>query len=71
MTDCEDEIIKFAVIVLLCSITLNFSKIEIIGNTIDMSRLNKGDFILANIPVDLPEEIPFLQYSSKLFIISV
>ena len=30
-----------------------------IENTIDMQRLNKGDFILANIPVDLPEAIPF------------
>ena len=26
-----------------------------IGNTIDMPRVNKGDFILSNIPVDLPE----------------
>ena len=24
-----------------------------------MPRINKGDFILANIPVDLPEVIPF------------
>ena len=75
MIDFEDEIIKLKikikVIVLLCSITLNFSKIEMIGNTIDMIRINKGDFILSNIPVDLPEAIPFLQYSSKLFIISV
>ena len=31
-----------------------------IGNTIDMPRINKVDFILANIPVDLPESIPFL-----------
>ena len=39
-----------------------------IGNTIDMPRIKKGDFILANIPVDLPEAIQCLQYSSKLFI---
>ena len=71
MTDFEDEIIKLTVIILLCRIILNFSKIEMIGNTIDMPRLNKGDFILANIPVDLPGAIPFLQYSSTLFIISV
>ena len=71
MTDYEDEIIKLTVIVLFCSITLNFSKIEMIVNTLDMTRLNKGDFILANIPVDLPEAIPFLQYSSELFIKSV
>ena len=36
-----------------------------------MPRINKGDFILANIPVDLPEAIPFLQYSSKLLIIHI
>ena len=71
MTDFEDEIIKLTVIVLLCRNPLNFYKIEMIGNTIDMPIINKGDFILANIPVDLPEAIPFLQYSSKLFIISV
>ena len=46
MTDFEDEIIKLTVIVLLCSIILHFSKIEMIGNTIDMPRINKGDFIL-------------------------
>ena len=40
MTDFEDEIIKLTIIVLLCSITLNFSKIEMIGNTIDMPRIN-------------------------------
>ena len=57
MTDIEDEIIKLIVIVLLCSITLNVSTIEMIGNTIDMTRINKGDFILANIPVVLPEDI--------------
>ena len=69
MTDFEDEIIKLTAIVLLCSITLHLSKI---GNTIDMPIINKGDFILANIPVDLPETtLFFLQYSSKLFIISV
>ena len=61
MTDFEVEIIKLTVIVLLCSITLHFSKIEMIGNTIDMPRINKGDFILANISVDLREAIPFLQ----------
>ena len=49
MTDFEDEIIKLTVIVLVCSITLHFSKIEMIGNTIDMPRINKGYFILANI----------------------
>ena len=59
MTDYEDKIIKLTVIVLLSSITLNYSKIEMIGNTKDMPRLNKGDFILTNIPVDLPEAIPF------------
>ena len=32
---------------------------KLIGNTIDMPRINKGDFILANIPVDLHEAIPF------------
>ena len=37
-----------------------------IGNTIDMPRINKDDFILANIPVNLPEAIPCLQYSSEL-----
>ena len=60
MTGVEDEIIKLIVIVLLCSITSHFSKIEMIGNTIDMPRIDKGDFILANIPLDLPEDIPFL-----------
>ena len=66
MTDFEDEIIKLTLIVLLCSITFNLFKIEMIGNTIDMPIINKGYFILANIPVSLPEAIPFLQYSSKL-----
>ena len=30
-----------------------------IGNTTDMPRINKGDFILTNIPEDLLEAIPF------------
>ena len=36
-----------------------------------MPRINKDDFILANIAVDLPEAIPFVQYLFKLFIILV
>ena len=42
-----------------------------IGKTIEMPRISKSDFILTNIAVDLPEAIPFVQYSSHLFIIAV